>query len=140
MNTLQKGVHTKCAHNEGRGALCYSPDGKCVLPPPARPVARSRPPTRARRRRHILTCGEDTFVKIFEAANLNAEPRTVEHHDAAVTTLAINSKGTSLVTGTESHTASVFSYPSTEFSRLATRAQVRSHGRHRVASRRRAPS
>ena len=39
-----------------------------------------------------MTCGADTFVKIFETENLNAEPRTLEHHDAAITTLAVNSK------------------------------------------------
>ena len=26
---LDKGVHLKCAHTEGRGAISYAPDGRC---------------------------------------------------------------------------------------------------------------
>jgi WD40 repeat protein len=42
--------------------------------------------------RQILTCGADTFVKVFDTDNFAAEPRTIEHHDSPVTTLAINKK------------------------------------------------
>ena len=42
--------------------------------------------------RHILTCGEDTFVKIFAADDLDSEPRTLEHHDSPVTAIAIDRK------------------------------------------------
>ena len=98
---LDKGVHLKCAHTEGRGAVCYSPDGRCAAAPAAarrQPAGLASPPRRpanlppAAAHRHILTCGEDTFVKIFEAENLSAEPRTLEHHDAPVTALAIDRK------------------------------------------------
>jgi hypothetical protein len=41
---------------------------------------------------HILTCGEDTFVKIFKSDNVDAEPCTLEDHDAPVTALAIDGK------------------------------------------------
>ena len=97
---LDKGVHLKCAHTEGRGAIAYAPDG-----------------------RHIVTCGEDTFVKIFEAEELSAEPRTLEIHDAPVTALAMDRKGARVVTGTDAHIASVFSYPSGEGMRMLTRMQ-----------------
>ena len=40
----------------------------------------------------MLTSGADTLVKIIDVDNLAAEPRTVEHHDAAINTLAINPK------------------------------------------------
>ena len=33
--------------------------------------------TQALRRRHILTCGADTFVKIFETENLNPVLRSL---------------------------------------------------------------
>ena len=95
-----KGVHTRIAHTDGRGALCYSPDGQ-----------------------QILTAGADTFVKIFETANLNAEPRTLEHHDAAISTMAVNNKGTGFVTGTDQNMAQVFSYPEGDFQRIAVRTQ-----------------
>ncbi|EOD21019.1 hypothetical protein EMIHUDRAFT_450890 [Emiliania huxleyi CCMP1516] len=99
---LDKGVHLKCAHTEGRGAISYAPDG-----------------------RHIVTCGKDTFVKIFEAEELSAEPRTLEIHDAhaPVTALAMDRKGARVVTGTDAHIASVFSYPSGEGMRMLTRMQ-----------------
>lgn len=73
--------------------------------------------------RHIVTCGEDTFVKIFEAEELSAEPRTLEIHDAPVTALAMDRKGARVVTGTDAHIASVFSYPSGEGMRMLTRMQ-----------------
>ena len=37
---MLKGVHTRCAHTEGRGALCYSPDGRY-----AKAICRQRPTT-----------------------------------------------------------------------------------------------
>ena len=96
-----KGVSSKLAHTDGRGALVYSPDGT-----------------------QIITCGADTFVKIFDPDNLAAEPRTIEHHDSPVTTLAINKKGKHLVTGTEAHMVQYFSYPACEFEKNITRAQA----------------
>lgn len=98
---LAKGVHLKCAHTDGRGAICYAPNGRCAAA--GRPAPAARPPAMPApaaadgglapaARRHILTCGEDTFVKIFESDNVDAEPRTLEHHDAPVTTLAIDGK------------------------------------------------
>lgn len=95
-----KGVTSRLAHTDGRGALVYSPDGS-----------------------QIITCGSDTFVKIFDADNLAAEPRTIEHHDSPVTTLAIDRKGKHIVTGTEAHLVQYFSYPACEFEKNITRAQ-----------------
>ena len=74
-------------------------------------------------RSQIVTCGADTFVKVFEADNLAAEPRTIEHHDSPVTTLAIHRKGTYLATGTEAHMVQYFGFPSCELLKNLTRAQ-----------------
>ena len=71
----------------------------------------------------ILTCGADTFVKIFDPDNLSAEPRTIEHHDSPVTTLAIKRSGKNIVTGTEAHMVQYFGYPSCTFEKNITRAQ-----------------
>ena len=70
-----------------------------------------------------MTCGADTHVKIFDADNIGAEPRTIEHHDSPVTTLAINAKGKYLATGTEAHMVQYFGFPSCEFQKNLTRAQ-----------------
>ena len=72
--------------------------------------------------RQLVTCGADTFVKIFEADNLNSEPRTVEHHDDAVTALAISPKGTHFATGCKDHMVSYFTFPGAEFQKNLTRA------------------
>jgi WD40 repeat protein len=66
---LDKGVHLKCAHTDGHGALTYASDGS-----------------------EIVTCGADNLVKIFDINNFAAEPRNVEYHDSPVTTIAVNSK------------------------------------------------
>eukprot|EP00900_Chrysochromulina_parva_P026607 jgi/Chrpa1/8580/Chrysochromulina_OHIO_Genome00019003-RA len=95
-----KGVYVKEAHTEGRGSLVYTPDG-----------------------RYVLTAGADTFVKVFDADNLTAEPRTIEHHDDAVTALAIDPKGKHIATGTASHLASYFKFPACEFEKHLARAQ-----------------
>ena len=103
MSTPQKGVSVKPAHTEGRISLIYSPDGRCT------PLGRSARSARSANdrsslrllhsdslptgtRSHILTSGADTFVKIFEADNIATEPRTIEHHDAAINTMAISPK------------------------------------------------
>ena len=96
-----KGVSSKLAHTDGRGALVYSPDGT-----------------------QIITCGRRHVCEIFDPDNLAAEPRTIEHHDSPVTTLAINKKGKHLVTGTEAHMVQYFSYPACEFEKNITRAQA----------------
>ena len=62
-------------------------------------------------------------MKVFDADNLAAEPRTIEHHDAAITSLAIDPKGKHIATGTESHLASYFDFPSCEFRKHLARAQ-----------------
>eukprot|EP00965_Chrysotila_dentata_P112873 3729338-Pleurochrysis_carterae.AAC.3 len=43
-------------------------------------------------RAQIVTGGEDTLIKIFQAEDLDAEPRTIEHHEAPITALAIDRK------------------------------------------------
>lgn len=51
-----------------------------------------RSPHTASSHSQVVTCGADTFVKVFDADNIGAEPRTIEHHDAAINTIAINPK------------------------------------------------
>ena len=71
----------------------------------------------------ILTCGVDTFVKIFDVDNPAAEPRTINYHQSPVTALAIKKNGKNIVTGTESHFVQYFSYPTCEFDKNITRTQ-----------------
>ena len=104
------------------GPLRSSAAARAPLPrhpaqPPSLPSALSL-------RRQILTAGADTFIKVFDADNLAAEPRTVEYHDAAITSLAIDPKGKHIATGTESHLASYFNFPSCEFDKFLSRAQT----------------
>ena len=76
------------------------------------------------RGRSIITAGADTYVKIFDADKIfTAEPRTIEHHDAAITTIALNRKATLLATGTESHLAAFFNFPNGDFVKNLVRAQ-----------------
>lgn len=96
-----KGVHMRVAHGEGRCSVSYSPDGK-----------------------QLITSGADTLVKIFDADNFNAEPRNIEHHEEAITTLAVNAKGKFFATGTKDHMVSYFSYPAGEFQKLLVRLTV----------------
>ena len=96
-----KGVHMRVAHGEGRCSVSYSPDGK-----------------------QLITSGADTLVKVFASDDFNAEPRNIEHHEEAVTTLAINAKGKFFATGTKDHMVSYFSYPAAEFQKLLVRLTV----------------
>ena len=131
-----KGVYVKEAHTEGRGSLVYTPDGRCVrhrrehysrarshLSAHVRATAFSHMSHLSLSRRYVLTAGADTFVKVFDADNLTAEPRTIEHHDDAVTALAIDPKGKHIATGTASHLASYFKFPACEFEKHLARAQ-----------------
>ena len=45
--------------------------------------------------RHLLTCGQDTLVKVFDADNFSAEPRTIDHHESPVTSIAVDRKAPS---------------------------------------------
>lgn len=89
---LEKGVHLKFAHTEGRTALSYTADGKCALCDMGHwsLVCHLTDPFSIYR--SIITCGADTLLKIFDTENFNAEPRTVEYHQTAVTALATHPK------------------------------------------------
>ena len=61
-------------------------------------------------------------MKIFDADNIGAEPRTIEHHDCP-SPPRLNAKGKYLATGTEAHMVQYFGFPSCEFQKNLTRAQ-----------------
>lgn len=72
--------------------VCTSTAPSARLSPPLSRRQLTAPAALRASSRNILTCGEDTFVKVFETDDLNAEPRTHEHAASAVTALAIDSK------------------------------------------------